>query len=174
VEVQGPIAERVESLNPTKIQNNPQDSYRIGERRNVIAEIEGHPVAGIGLAIPWVARYPLSVDRKYSRTYVHFAALWWWLKLGIIGLVAYLAVMASSIWASYRVWREQRDIWFKAVGLAMMGSVIALMVAETTATFIGVTPRMAAIFATAIGIVAAMLAEARRSAQAPAAPKGSG
>jgi len=162
IELQGPIAERAASLNPTKLQHDPQDSYRIGERRNVIAEIEEHPFTGLGVSVPWIARYPLSVDRPFSRSYVHFAALWWWLKLGLIGLVAYLAVMGSSLRASFLVWREQHDSWFRVFGLAMLGSVIGLIVAETTASFTGVTPRMTAVFATAIGIVAAMLAESWR------------
>lgn len=171
-ELQGPIAERAQSLTPTRLQNDPQDSYRIGERRNVVAEIERHPVSGLGLAVPWVARYPLSVDRPYSRTYVHFVALWWWLKLGLLGLLAYLAVVATSIRASYQVWREQHDPWFRAFGLAMVGSVVGLVVAETTASFTGVTPRMTAVFATAMGIVAAMLAEARRASRSAPADGG--
>lgn len=162
-ELQGPIAERALSLNPTKLQHDPQDSYRIGERRNVIAEIEDHPFTGLGLAVPWIARYPLSIDRPFSRSYVHFGALWWWLKLGLLGFLAYLAVMGSSIWASFLVWREQSEAWFRAFGLAMLGSVIGLVMAETTASFTGVTPRMSAVFATAVGIVAAMLAESRRA-----------
>ena len=163
-ELQGPIAERAASLNPASLQTDPQDSYRIGERRNVIAEIGEHPVSGIGLAVPWIARYPLSLDRPLSRQYVHFTALWWWLKLGLLGFVAYLAVMGSSIWASFRVWREQQDPWFRAFGLGMVGAIVGLGLAETTAAFLGVTPRLTAIFGTAIGIVASMLAEARRSA----------
>ena len=120
-EVHGPIAERAESLTPAKIESNEEDRYRIGERRNVIAQLGADPLTGIGFAVPWVAQYPLSVDREGSRLYVHFTALSWWLKLGIFGLLAYLAIVGTSIWSSYRVWREHPDPWFRTVGLAMVG-----------------------------------------------------
>ena len=160
-EVQGPIAERAESLTPAKIEGNEEDRYRIGERRNVIAQLGQDPITGVGFAVPWVARYPLSVDREGSRTYVHFTALAWWLKLGILGLLAYLWIMGAVIWSSFRVWREHSDPWLQAVGLAMVGAFVGLALAETTASFTGITPRLTAVFAVAAGIVLAMLADAR-------------
>jgi O-antigen ligase len=160
-EVHGPIADRAESLSPAKIQNNEEDRYRIGERRNLIAQLEEDPLTGIGFAVPWVAQYPLSVDREGSRLYAHFTALSWWLKLGIFGLLAYLAIVGTSIWSSYRVWREHSDPWFQAVGLAMVGAFIGLAVAETSASFTGITPRLTAVFAVAVGIIVAMLSDAR-------------
>ncbi len=165
-ELQGPIVERAASLNPSSLQGDSQDRYRIGERRNVIAEIEQHPMSGLGLAVPWVERYPLSLDPPGSRLYVHFTALWWWLKLGVLGLIAYLAVMGSAIWASFRVWREHQDPWFQAVGLAMIGALVGLALAETTAAFTGVTPRLTAVFAAAVGVIVAMLADARQTSPA--------
>ena len=160
-EVHGPIAERAESLTPAKIESNEEDRYRIGERRNVIAQLGADPLTGIGFAVPWVAQYPLSVDREGSRLYVHFTALSWWLKLGIFGLLAYLAIVGASIWSSYRVWREHPDPWFQTVGLAMVGAFIGLALAETSASFTGITPRLTAVFAVAAGIVVAMLSDGR-------------
>ena len=160
-EVHGPIAERAESLTPAKIESNEEDRYRIGERRNVIAQLGADPLTGIGFAVPWVAQYPLSVDREGSRLYVHFTALSWWLKLGIFGLLAYLAIVGTSIWSSYRVWREHPDPWFRTVGLAMVGAFIGLALAETSASFTGITPRLTAVFAVAAGIVVAMLSDGR-------------
>jgi O-antigen ligase len=162
-DVQGPIAKRAESLAPAKIESNEEDRYRNGERSNVLAQLEKDPLTGIGFAVPWeaLAQYPLSVDREGSRLYVHFTALSWWLKLGIIGLLAYLAMVGTTIWSSYRVWREHADPWFQAVGLAMVGAFIGLAVAETSASFTGITPRLTAVFAVAAGITVAMLSDAR-------------
>ena len=160
-EAHGPIAERAESLNPAKIESNEEDRYRFAERRNVMAQLEGDPLTGLGFAVPWVAQYPLSVDREGSRMYVHFTALSWWLKLGIIGLLSYLAIIGTTIWSAYRVWREHADPWFQAVGLAMVGAFIGLALAETSASFTGITPRLTAVFAVAAGIVVAMLSDAR-------------
>ena len=93
--------------------------------------------------------------------YVHFTALTWWLKLGIFGLLAYLAIVGTAIWSSYRVWREHPDPWFQTVGLAMVGAFIGLALAETSASFTGITPRLTAVFAVAAGIVVAMLSDGR-------------
>ena len=94
----GPIAERAESLTPAKVESNEEGRYGIGERGDVIAQLGADPLTGIGFAVPWVAQYPLSVDREGSRLYVHFTALSWWLKLGIFGLLAYLAIVGTTIW----------------------------------------------------------------------------
>jgi O-antigen ligase len=162
-DVHGPIAERAASLTPAKIQSNEEDRYRIGERRNVLAELGDDPVTGLGFAVPWVAQYPLSVDRAGSRMYVHFTALSWWLKLGLLGLLAYLLIVGTVVRSSYRVWKEHPDAWFQAVGLAMVGAFVGLAVAETAASFTGITPRLTAVFAVAAGIVVAMLSDARGS-----------
>ena len=169
-DVSGPIATRAASLNPNKIEVNAQDNYRIGERQNVLIDIGHNPVTGLGLAVPWTGRYPPSVDRPGSRDYVHFAALWWWLKLGLLGLVSYLWLMAAGLWTSYRLWRESSDPWLKPLGLGLLGTTLGLVLAETTAAFTGVTTRFSVVLAATLGLAAAGLALSRR--QADAAPGG--
>ncbi len=157
----GPLAERVESLQPNRVNTNVEDRYRIDERRNVLADIGEQPLAGIGIGVAWTARYPLSVDRSSSRDYVHFTALWWWLKLGLLGLVSYVWLMVAGAWAAYRVWREQRDETLRLAGLAGVGAVVAIALVETTASFTGVTFRFSIVFGAALGFFVAALAEAR-------------
>jgi O-antigen ligase len=161
-ELSGPLSERARSLRPSEIELNAEDRYRIGERRNVVADIEQHPITGLGLAVPWTGRFPPSVDRPGSRDYVHFTALWWWLKLGVLGAIAYLWLWATSVWTAYRVWRKQRDPWFREVGLGLTAALIGLAIAETTAAFTGVADRFSVVIGVALGVLAAILAEARR------------
>jgi O-antigen ligase len=170
-QLSGPLVERAQSLNPSQIELNATDRYRIGERKNVVADIEDHPLTGLGLAVPWTGRFPPSVDRPGSRQYVHFTALWWWLKLGLLGLIAYLWLWASSIWAAYRVWREQRDPWFRELGLGLTAALIGLAIVETTAGFTGVADRFSAVIGASLGLLAATLANARRASDGEPSPK---
>jgi putative inorganic carbon (hco3(-)) transporter len=150
-----PIVERVQSLSPTRIEANAHDRYRLDELRNVGAEIARHPIAGIGLGVPWSARYPLAVVFPGGRDYVHGTVLWFWLKLGIVGVLAYLAIMLAGIRFGFRVWRDNHDEAMGMAGLALAMSFIGLMIAETTGAFVGVSSRPTVLVAVAIGWLAA-------------------
>ncbi len=168
-EQQSPLIKRAQSLDPTKLKTNKEDRYRIDERRNVLADIADHPVTGIGLGRGWQERYPVSVERKGSRDYVHFAALWYWLHLGILGLAAYLWLFGAAIMTGYGLWKRGPEPWLRAIGLGFVGSLTALMIAETTASFTGIELRATIVVGAALGLLAA----ARRIAgQESAAPNG--
>ena len=81
---------RAVSLQPTSVTASAQDRYRLDERANVWANVREHPFTGLGLGVAWSAtERPLPLDRP--RSYAHFAALYWWMKLGILGALAYLS-----------------------------------------------------------------------------------
>jgi O-antigen ligase len=153
--VQGQIVQRVQTINPVQLASNPEDRYRLDERRNVLAALSEHPITGLGLAVPWVARYPVSLSTG-DPEYVHFAALYFWLKLGILGLAAYLAVMLSGVRAGYRAWRRCRDPLLGLSGLALGAGLVSLMVAETTATFTASDPRFTVVLGAVLGLLAAL------------------
>lgn len=159
--LQGPIAERAASLNPSRIETNAQDRYRIGERRNVLADLRERPATGLGFAVGWTGRFPPSLDRPGSRDYVHITALSWWLKMGVLGLLAYVALVGTAIWASISVWRRHDDVRLRLFGLAMVGAIAGLALAETTGAFVGINLRFSAVTAGALGLLAATLAESR-------------
>jgi hypothetical protein len=155
VEAQGPVAERFESLRPSSIAANVEDRYRIDERVNVLAELRTHPVTGLGLAVPWSsAERPLPVEHLEGRRYVHMVALWHWLKLGLLGLVAYLAVAATSFGMAWRIWRRHPDPLLRAVGLATACGLGALAAVETTGSFTGVENRVSIALGAALGALA--------------------
>jgi O-Antigen ligase len=164
LQAEAPIVKRAQSLEPTKVEQNAQDRYRIDELRNVTAELREHPVTGLGLGGQWSATHPLGIEHENGRSYTHVVALWWWLKLGILGLLAYLAVMASMLAMSWQVWRRSSDPMLSAAGLAFMCGVLALAVVETVGSFTGVDPRFTALFGAVAGLVAVM----RRLALRPA------
>ena len=154
-QAQLPIVKRAESLAPTKLETNVEDSYRLDERANVLAAIGEHPITGIGLNTPWAASTRLlSVEHEEGRLYVHFAALWYWLKLGILGLCAYLGVLLGGAVLAWQVWRTGHDLCVRAFGLASLAGIAGLAVIETTASFTGIEARFTVLFAAQLGLLA--------------------
>jgi O-antigen ligase len=150
-----PIVKRATSLAPSKVETNVQDSYRLDERANVLSEIREHPITGLGMTIPWAATaQPLSVEHEEGRQYVHFAALWFWLKLGVLGLCAYVGVMVGSMLLAWQAWRRSREPLMRAFGLASLCGMAGLIVIDTTASFTGVEARFTVLFAAQIGLLA--------------------
>lgn len=154
-EAQTPLARRVESLSPSQIQRNAEDRYRIDERINVIAEIGRHPVSGIGFDAGWRAtERSLPVEHLDGRRYVHFALLWWWLKLGILGAAAFLSVLLGSALLAWRTWRRNTTPIFRCFGIASLCGFAGLVAAETTASFTGVDGRFTVVLAAQLGLLA--------------------
>lgn len=159
-----PIAERAQTLTPSGLGSNRGDRYRMDERRNVIENIEEHPVTGIGLGVDWEVHRPLA--EAHDRRYVHFAFLWYWLALGILGAIAYLFLLGSSLWTSVQVWRRHTDPVVQVCAIAVFGAFVAIGVVELTATFTGVEPRLTILLGALLGWLAAAWQDlpARRAA----------
>ncbi len=154
-QAQTPLTRRVESLAPSKLQANKEDRYRLDERTNVIAEIKQQPISGIGVAVPWRAgARPLPLEHVDGRYYVHFAALWWWLKLGILGFFAYVSILLAALLLAWRAWRGNSAPVPRWFGLASFAGVIGLAVMETTASFTGVDTRFSILFGIQLGLLA--------------------
>jgi O-antigen ligase len=144
-----PIVERAQSLSPGGSDTNRGDRYRNDERKNVIANLEEHPLTGIGLGVPWRIHYPTAED--LDRRYTHLAPLAYWLDFGPLGLVAYVALFGSFLWVSLGVFRRHLDPVIKICALAIFGAILALIVVELTATFTGVDPRVSIVLGAALG-----------------------
>jgi O-antigen ligase/polysaccharide polymerase Wzy-like membrane protein len=156
-QAQTPLSTRVQSLAPTRIESNAEDRYRLDERVNVIAEIERHPITGIGLQRGWVASArPLPVEHVDGRLYVHFALLWWWMKLGVLGAVAFVSVLLAGMLLAWRAWRRNQQPLLRCFGLASLCGLAGLVVIETTASFTGVDARFTVLLAAQLGLLAAL------------------
>ena len=161
-QVSGPVGKRVESLTPSQILGNKYDRYRLDEAKNVRAEIRHHPVVGLGFGVPWQERYPLPVELDGGHNYTHVVAFWFWLKLGLAGVVAYVWLMLASIAAALRIWRGHPDPIVRVAGVAVAASLPALAVAETTGSFTGADPRFSVVMGALFGWLAAATAQTRR------------
>jgi O-antigen ligase len=152
---QNPIVKRVASLSPTSLTTNVEDRYRIDERANVWCALKEKPITGLGINVSWNSSCrPLPIEHEEAREYVHFAALWWWMKMGILGLLAYFALLIGTARLAWRVWRERTETIFRAFGLASLCGVAGLVVAETTATFTAAELRFTIVLAIQIGLLA--------------------
>jgi O-antigen ligase len=152
-----PLVSRAKTISPSGLGSNRGDRYRIDERRNVIETIREHPVTGIGLGVRWTAHHPLA--ESHDRRYVHSASLWYWLSFGLLGLIAYFVLLGTALWAALGVWRRHPDAIVRVGALAALGGILALLVVELTATFIGVEPRASLVIGALLGWIAAAWAD---------------
>jgi len=148
-----PLAERAKTIAPGSLGSNRGDRYRMDERANVIENIEAHPLTGIGLGVPWEVHQPLA--EAHDRRYAHVAFLWYWLALGPLGAIAYLALLAAALATSVQIWRRHPDSAIQACAIACFGAFLGLAIVELTATFTGVEPRLSLLVGGLLGWLAA-------------------
>ncbi len=165
---QSPIIQRAQSLSPSKLQASSDDRYRLDEQRNVVEELRRHPLTGIGIGVPWTARHPLAEYFENGRYYSHVAVLWYWLKLGLAGLAAYLLLVFATVHTGLRLWRRAAPRRDRALGLAVAATMLGLAVAETTGSFVGVDSRTTILVAAVLGGLAALLRIGSEETQAAA------
>lgn len=153
VSLQGPVGERVSSLNPASLESNAQDRYRLDERANVWAELKRRPLTGLGQGVPWRARYPLGIEHEDARNYVHNAVMWFWMKYSLLGALGYLALFLAAAIVGVRVSRRHPVPQIAAFGLASAAAIVSLGVAEVAGTWTGADSRFTLILGAVIGLV---------------------
>ena len=120
---------------------------------------------GIGLGVPWSLTQPLPVELEGGRLYTHTVVLWYWLKLGLAGLAAYVWLMVAAVVTALAVARRSRSDVVRAAALALAAVLIGMTVAETSGSFTGVSDRYTILVALCLG----WLAAARRLTNDPRA-----
>jgi hypothetical protein len=152
-----PIVQRATSLQPSALEGNAEDRYRLDERANVVAEIKSQPFVGIGVAVPWVATVrSLGLEHPDGRLYVDFGLLYWWLKMGVLGAAAYIGFLIAMATLAVQTWRRHAIKEFRCFGLASLCAVFALAAIETTAAFTGVDPRFSVLIGAQFGLLAVL------------------
>jgi hypothetical protein len=172
-EAESLIVERASELDLSRVASNPSDRYRLGELRNVTREIRESPVTGIGLGVPWTVEYSFEYEPG-ARNYAHVAVLWFWLKLGLAGLVAYLWLMATALRVALRVSQTARDRFLRVAGTTLFATFVGIVLIEATATFTGANLRFTVVVAALVGWLAAAEALLREGRDEQAVRAGSG
>jgi hypothetical protein len=162
----GALATRIESIDPSKLQTSDQDRYRLAERRNVRDELERRPITGIGVAVPWKQRYPTDLSYPFVDFYAHTAFLWLWLREGIVGPIAYFALYGTALWSGVRTFRRAEDGRVRAMGLAVGVGFVGVLVVELASTLIGIDNRANVV----LGLMLGLLAVAHRGVGGAGAP----
>ncbi|HET6870949.1 MAG TPA: O-antigen ligase family protein [Solirubrobacteraceae bacterium] len=164
--VQGTLVSRATSLTPTSVTTNKEDRYRLAELNNVWPAIVRQPVEGLGIGVPWPERSPLPFEFQDNHYFTHFAALYWWMTCGLMGLAAYLLVLGTTIVTGLRLWWRAREPVERLTALSLGLGTVGLVIVELTTTVIPADSRGTALFATSVGILAVIhqLARERGSA----------
>lgn len=167
--VQGTLVSRATSLTPTSVTTNKEDRYRLAELHNVWPAIMRQPLEGLGIGVPWPERSPLPFEFQDNHYFTHFAALYWWMTCGLMGLAAYLLLIGTTIVTGLRLWWQAREPVERLTALSLGLGTIGLAIVELTTTVIPTDSRGTALFGTSIGILAVIhhLAQARYSALPP-------
>ncbi len=155
-ELEGSVAQRALTLEPSRLVANTEDRYRIDEQVNVLAELRAHPVGGLGFGVPWRATHPLSFEWEGGRTYVHNGFLMQWMRSGLLGVVAYVSLLLTLIVTGYRLSERLRDGRLRAITLAVAAAVPGLMLIELTAAYGGIDYRYSVVLGFIVGWVAAV------------------
>lgn len=172
-EAESLIVERARELDLSRVASNPSDRYRLGEVRNVVREIRESPVTGIGLGVPWTVEYSFEY-KPGARNYTHVAVLWYWLKLGLVGLAAYLWLMATALRVAFRVSQTARDRLLRVAGTTVFATFVGIALIEATATFTGANLRFTVMVAALVGWLAAAELLLRREREEQGLRPGSG
>jgi O-antigen ligase len=131
-------------------------SYRLAEWRTAASEISQHPLTGIGLGNSITFWSPeFSPERnaygfRFSTSYIHNSYIWFALKLGLLGALIALALMARMCWLAVDTYRRTVDSTVQLIALASLGSLVALLVLALTGPHLNVdnaTPVVAAVIA---------------------------
>ncbi len=148
------VVKRASSINPAQLTRNTQDRYRVAERKNVLLALERQPLTGLGVGVDWAGRYPLPFEQENLRAYAHVGILWWWLKAGVLGGLAYLAVLGSVLFTGIRVWRGHPDPLVRVTALAAGVGVLGYLVVELASSILGPDQRGTGMLACTIGLLA--------------------
>jgi len=83
------------------------------------------------------------------------------LKLGVLGLCAYIGVIIGSVLLAWRTRRTVHPPWLRAFCLASACAIAGLAVMDTTASFTGVEARFTVVLAAQIGLLGLLTRRAR-------------
>jgi O-antigen ligase len=130
--------------------------YRFAEWSEARRQIERHPLTGIGLGNSITFTNPMysseynTYGYTFSTFYIHNSYIWLALKLGLVGALIFLSLLARICWLAYHGYREAFHPGARMALLATLGSLFAILVLSTTGPHLTVdnaTPIVAGLIA---------------------------
>ncbi len=134
-----PVVSRFASLtNYSELQTQTLDD-RYYENGIALTRIHHHPIGGLGWG-PDYGAVLLSSDDGFlvsqPRPFMHEQYLWIWMRAGVIGLAALIAMLALGIWNGARYCRARHgrdDAW---LGAGVVVAVVALAASSNVAIYL--------------------------------------
>lgn len=128
-------------------------NYRKYETANAWLNVKEHPVWGIGPTADWIVYRTFDGRfRALGTDYLHNSYLWVWLRYSVVGLVLFIAFLATS---AIVLIRRSSPIVSLAVGASMLGLAVTLVTGSSLTT----TTRWPLIVGLMLGIALAAGAE---------------
>jgi hypothetical protein len=96
---------------------------RLMELPNVLLNIWHHPILGVPFGIPWTTYHRMPVSAVYTTLGTHTSFLYWPLRMGIFGIIAFVWLYGSMCKAAllnYRFRKTEEDFFFGQLSIQMM------------------------------------------------------
>ena len=104
-------------------QNEGSAYIRLMELPNVLENIKRNPIFGVPVGIPWIAYYRMPRSAVYTTLGTHNAYLYWPLRAGIAGAIAF-AWLVCKFWKTaiinYRLRRSEEDFLVGQWGIQIL------------------------------------------------------
>ena len=134
------IVSRIASItNYSELRTQTLDD-RYYENRMAIGQLHAHPIGGLGWGPAYGALLESSDDGflvTQPRSFMHEQYLWIWMRAGIVGLLALLAMLAFGVWtrafAGRRREPREGDAW---LGAGVVVSLVALAASSNVAIYL--------------------------------------
>jgi hypothetical protein len=128
----GAVAEPVRAIRsvfaPTSERDRLSNAWRDLEKQNIAYNIRNAPVTGLGFGRPYTFLVPEpSLDATgfvYWRYIAHNAIFWVWMKMGVVGFIAFWYLVGSAIVFGLVTLRQLADGYLKAIALTVVGLVV--------------------------------------------------
>ena len=107
------------------------DLYRFNENADIKATYQTSPLIGIGFGLPMLVPFPLAdISQQYPlwRFIPHNTALWIAMRMGILGMATFWALIGVVVLEGVHVVSRQEDQLLRAAGVFALAAVVAQLI----------------------------------------------
>lgn len=112
----------------TSLRDERSDVWRALERENITENIRSAPLTGLGFGRPYRFYEPqpsLVTSGFVYWTYItHNAIFWVWMKMGVIGFIAFWLLLGSAIVQGLKSFRQLSDPTLRVLAITIAGLVV--------------------------------------------------
>ena len=133
--------------------NDPNIQYRLIENHDVWSQVKAHPAEGNGLGTGYVFDFSRFGVAPYVKYYIHNNYLWFWQRMGLIGLGLFAWFVAAFLFGRHRLPEGalRDDPWLAGLVIGTRPMIVALLTASITSPLFNTKENVAAI-ATVMGL----------------------